>query len=131
MKKVGVGVVLGVLVFALAGFSYSATRASTSAVTPAQFKALQKRVTKLEKVTSALAAYTVNCLFSWQAVSRNGTPPSSGYVYRDPSGESLRSALDFAQSGQTLSGYVSFTQTAECAAPASNVRAALRSAAAR
>lgn len=131
MKKVGVGVVLGVLLFALAGFTYSATRTSTSAVTPAQFKALQKRVTKLEKVTGALAAYTVNCLFSWQAISRTGAPPSSGYVYRDPSGESLRTALDFAASGQPLSGYVPLTQTQSCAAPASNVRAALRVAAAR
>jgi hypothetical protein len=126
MKKVGVGVVIAVLLFAVAGFSYSATR--QTAVTPAQFKALQKRVAKLEKTTGALATYTASCLFSWQAVTQYGDPPNTGYVYHDTTGDFLTTALDGTESGQTPDGYIPFTKTAACATPASSVRAALRAA---
>jgi hypothetical protein len=126
MKKVGVGLVIGVLLFALAGFTYSATR--PTAVTPAQLNTLKKRVTKLEKVTNALASYTASCLFSWQGVASFGDPPNSGYVYRDASGEFLMTALDFTESGQTPQGYTVFTQTAACATPTSSVRQALQAA---
>jgi len=123
MRKVGVGILIGVLAFAAAGFTYSATR--PNAVTPAQLNALKKRVTKLEKVSSALASYTASCLFSWQGVASFGDPPNSGYLYRDASGEFPTTALDFTEAGQTPQGYVVFTQTAACATPTSSVRQAL------
>jgi hypothetical protein len=129
MKKVGAGVVIGVLLFAVAGFSYSATR--PTAVTPAQIKALQKRVAKLEKVTGALAAFTATCLFSWQAVSQYGDPPNTGYAYHDTSGDFLTTAIDATETGQAPDGYMVLTKTASCATPTSSVRQALRAAHAR
>jgi hypothetical protein len=122
MKKLAAGVVIGVLLFALAGFSYSATRQNT-AVTPAQFNALKKRVTKLEKVSTALASYTVTCLFDWQ-----GLKQFDGYVTRDASGDHIATALDYPESGGTPDGWVVFTKTQACSAPTSNVLAALRAA---
>jgi hypothetical protein len=127
MKKVAAGVVAGVLLFALAGFSYSATRTS-SAVTPAQFKALQKRVTKLEKLSGALASYTASCLFDWQGIKQFGDGSTTGYVYHDTSGDVLTSALDYPESGGAPDGWVPFTKTQACTAPSSSVIAALRAA---
>ena len=126
MKEVGLGVVIAVLLFAVAGFSYSATR--PAAVTPAQLKALQKRVAKLEKTTGALATYTATCLFNWQAVTQFGDPPASGYLYHDTTGDFLTTAIDASENGQTPDGYITFTQTAACATPTSSVKAALRAA---
>jgi hypothetical protein len=122
MKKVAAGVLVGVLLFALAGFSYSATRTS-SAVTPAQFNALKKRVTNLEKVSRALASYTASCLFAWQGVKQ-----FDGYVVRDASGDHITTALDYPESGGPVDGYVVFTQTQECTTPTADVIAALRAA---
>ena len=125
MKKVAAGVVIGVLLFALAGFSYSATRQST-AVTPAQFNALKQRVTKLEKLSGALASYTASCLFDWQGIKQFGDGKTTGYVYRDTSGDVLTSALDYPESGGTPDGWVPFTKTQACTAPSASVIAALR-----
>lgn len=114
MKKVLAGAALATLLFAVAGFAYSAR---PTAVTPGQFRALQARVAKLEKTTGAIATYTVNCLFKYAGVARFGTPPSSGYVYdtdNNPSnGQFLASALDVTDVGETPTAYfVSTTNTA-------------------
>jgi hypothetical protein len=127
MKKVAAGVVIGVLLFALAGFSYSATR-QTTAVTPAQFNALKKRVTKLEKVSGALASYTASCLFDWQGLEQFPKADGEGYVYHTASGDQLTSALDYPESGGAPDGWVVFTKTQACTAPSSTVIAALRAA---
>jgi hypothetical protein len=129
MKKVGVGVVIGALLFALAGFTYSATR--PTAVTPAQLNALKKRVTKLEKITGALATYTASCLLSWQGITQYGKATGEGYVYQTPSGQGLTTAVDYTESGQTPEGWVPFTHTQQCTAPTGSVRAALRAAGVR
>jgi hypothetical protein len=127
MKKVAAGVLAGVLLFALAGFSYSATR-QRSAVTPAQFNALKKRVAKLEKISGALATYTASCLFSWQGIEQFPKVDGEGYVYHTASGDVLTSALDYPESGATPDGYVPLTQTQACTAPSAAVVTALRAA---
>lgn len=127
MKKVAAGVLVGVLLFALAGFSYSATR-QTAAVTPAQFNALKKRVAKLEKVDTALAAYTASCLFDWQGLEQFPKTDGEGYVYHNASGDGLTSALDYPESGGTPDGWVVFTKTQACTAPSADVVAALHAA---
>ena len=124
MKKLVAGVMIGGLLFAFAGFTYSATR--PTAVTPAQFNALKKRVSKLEQLSGALAAYTASCLFSWQGISQFGKASGTGYLYHDTSGDFLTTALDYPETGQAPDGWVPFTHTQACTTPTASVRAALR-----
>ena len=120
------GAAIAALLFAAAGFAYSArpTKVQTvAAVTPGQFNALKARVAKLEKTTGALATYTVNCLFKYVGVTRFGIPPNSGYVYSSDSnpatGEFVTSALDVTDPGQTPSVYVPATTNSACLATGS------------
>jgi hypothetical protein len=115
------GAAIAALVFAAAGFAYSArpTQAHTAtAVTPAQFNALKKRVTKLEQVAGALASYDVECLFKYVGVTRRGTLPNSGYVYstdgNPASGESLSTGLDVTNAGEAAIAYVPATTNTAC-----------------
>jgi len=119
MRNILVGAAVAALVFVAAGFAYSArTTARSTAVTPAQFRALQARVKKLETATGALAAYTVNCLFHWAGVARFGQPPSNGYVFdndNNPSnGQALASALDVTDPGETPTAYFNATTDRNC-----------------
>ncbi len=133
MKKVLAGMALAALVFAAAGFAYSArpTTATPTAVTPTQFRALQKRVVKLEKLTNALAVYTAGCLLKWQGVARFGQPPNSGYLYdndSDPAnGHFLSSALDITDTGETPTAYFVVTQDQNCLPSGLALRRNLRS----
>jgi len=115
------GAAIAAILFAAAGFAYSArpTKVQTvAAVSPKQFNALKARVTKLEKTTGALAAYTVTCLFKYVGVGRYGIPPNSGYVYSSDSnpatGEFVTSALDVTDPGQTPAVYVPATTDTNC-----------------
>ena len=115
------GAAIAAVLFAAAGFAYSArpTKVQTAAaVTPKQFNALKARVAKLEKTTGALATYTVNCLFKYVGIARFGIPPSQGYVYSSDSnpatGELVASALDVTDAGETPSAYVPATTNTAC-----------------
>ena len=115
------GAAVAAILFAAAGFAYSArpTKVQTvAAVSPKQFNALKARVAKLEKTTGALATYTVNCLFKYVGVTRFGIPPNSGYVYSSDSnaatGEFVTSALDVTDPGQTPSVYMPATTNTAC-----------------
>jgi hypothetical protein len=124
MKKVLVGAAIATMVFAGAGFAYSAR---PSAVTPGQYKTLVKRVAALEKSNRALVTYVGGCLLGWRSVTQYGGPPSFGYVFdndSDPNnGQLLASALDFTASGSASSGYIPVTADTSCvAAPAELAR---------
>ena len=121
MWRMLAGAALAALVFVTAGFAHSertSSVTSSAAVTPAQFNALKARVAKLEKATGALANYTVNCLFRYVGVARYGTPPNGGYVYdtdnNPANGQSLTTALDITDTGDTPSVYVPATTNTGC-----------------
>lgn len=84
---------------------YAATAGGTQqSVTPAQFAALKKQVTKLQKQVGDLKG-KVDCL-GFAAVISFGTD-TAGYHYKQPDGsEILTSALDFASQGETPDAYL-------------------------
>ena len=77
------------------------------AVTPKQYNALVKRVTKMEKTVDALGVVTTQCLLHETApVSVYGTA-SEGYVYSKPDGSlQVVTALDVTETGQTPHYYL-------------------------
>lgn len=83
---------------------YAATAGGTQqAVTPAQFAALKKQVTKLQKDVGSLKLFA-NCV-GYTPVIEFGSD-AAGYHYKQPDGsEILTSALDVASSGETPDAY--------------------------
>jgi hypothetical protein len=81
--------------------------AGQQTVTPRQFTALSKRVTKLEKDDNALAGYIGTCLANWAPVSEYGGLNNEGYAYQYADGKvGLETALDLSGAGETPSFYV-------------------------
>jgi|1185.fasta_scaffold127902_2 opacity protein-like surface antigen len=83
---------------------YAATAGGTQqAVTPAQFNALKKQVTKMQKDVTALKSFVSSCLGYAPIVQFGDTSgTSAGYHYKQPDGsEILTSALDVASQGET------------------------------
>jgi hypothetical protein len=85
----------------LAVVLYAATATGgQQAVTPAQFNALKKQVTKMQKDVNALKGFVSNCI-GVVGVSQFGGG-TAGYHYKQPDGsEILTSALDVAAQGET------------------------------
>lgn len=83
---------------------YAATAGGTQqAVTPAQFAALKKQVTKLQKDVNDLKSFR-SCI-GFAPVVEFGSD-TAGYHYKQPDGsEILTTALDLAGSGETPDGY--------------------------
>jgi hypothetical protein len=83
---------------------YAATAGGTQqSVTPAQFAALKKQVTKLQKDVSDLKSFR-SCI-GFAPIVQFGTD-TAGYHYKQPDGsEILTTALDLAGSGETPDGY--------------------------
>jgi hypothetical protein len=110
IKSALMGAAAALLLVAALGFA--------SGVTPGQFAALSKRVTKLERSNRDLVGYVGGCLLDWQAITEYGDGENYGYVYDDdnnPSnGQMLVSALDFTDTGDQASGYVPLTTHTGC-----------------
>jgi hypothetical protein len=69
-------------------------------VTPAQFAALKKQVTKLQKDMKNVKAFLGTCL-KVAAVTEFGDGASTGFHYKQPDGsEILTSALDLSAQGE-------------------------------
>ncbi|MDQ2966898.1 MAG: hypothetical protein M3R37_01075 [Actinomycetota bacterium] len=92
-----------VLVVAAAGLAAVALYTTTApagqeAVTPGQFAALSKKVTKLQKDVNGLGTVLVNCvMYRAYAVKQYGGLSTEGYVYQLPDATFVHeSALDFA-----------------------------------
>lgn len=83
---------------------YAATAGGTQqVVTPAQFAALKKQVTKLQKDVNDLKSFR-SCI-GFAPVVEFGSD-TAGYHYKQPDGsEILTTALDLAGSGETPDGY--------------------------
>lgn len=80
---------------------YAATATGgQQAVTPAQFAALKKQVTTMQKDVNALKGFVSNCI-SVVGVAQFGGG-TAGYHYKQPDGsEILTSALDVTSQGET------------------------------
>ena len=100
---------------------YAATAGGTQqAVTPAQFAALKKQVSKLQKDVNNLKAFA-NCV-GYAPVAEFGTD-AFGYHFKQPDGsEIFTSALDIAAPGETPDGYFA-TIDQQCIQRAGLVRA--------
>ena len=83
---------------------YAATAGGTQqAVTPAQFNALKKQVTKMQKDVNTLKSFVGSCL-GYAPITQFGASggTTAGYHYKQPDGtEILTSALDVAATGET------------------------------
>jgi hypothetical protein len=84
---------------------YAATAGGTQqAVTPAQFNALKKQVTKMQKDVNLLKTFVGNCIgvVGVNQFGSPGTTGTAGYHFKQADGsEILTSALDAAAQGET------------------------------
>lgn len=89
-----------VVTAAIAVALYAATAGGTQqAVTPGQFNALKKEVTKLQKDVNGLKGLVSNCLVPI-GITQFGDTTSAGYHYKQPDGtEILTTALDGTPQG--------------------------------
>ena len=79
---------------------YAATAGGTQqAVTPGQFNALKREVTKLQKDVNTLKGLVSNCLVP-VGITQYGDGTTTGYHYKQPDGtEILTTALDGTPQG--------------------------------
>jgi hypothetical protein len=117
-------------VLAVAAITGSAGFAAGESVTPAQFRALSKRVTKVEKVDNTLVQYVGVCLGTFVPLTvYGGGSGGDGYVYQPPAGAPtfLVSAVDVTGQGDTASFYVPGSQQ-DCTLKAAEVLRTIRAA---
>lgn len=108
-------VVAAVALIAVAVYAAVAP-AGPQAVTPAQFAALSKKVTKLQKDFNSLRSTVLTCAFNQAVpVAQFGNPPGNeGYVYQNPDNSlELQTALDVSASSSAQGWFLS--TTTQCA----------------
>jgi hypothetical protein len=126
MKRVIAVAAIGLVAVAL--YAVTAT-GSPQAVTPRQFAALSKKVTKLQKDFNTLKSLVLTCAFNQAVpVAQFGNPDGNeGYVYSNPDNSlELQTSLDFSTTAAAQVWFLNTTASCASAINSGKTRAALR-----